>query len=696
MPISDLDSKADTSPRNEEDFVRQWLRNIEDALKREKKFRNCAQKVVDIYEGKKSDETPFNIIYSNTETLQPAVYNQRPIPIVTRRFKDADPIGKATAETTTRLLKFLIDNEDEDYETFDELMQPAVLDSLITNRGLTRFKYVAHEEREAYECVYGEAVRWDKFFHGYARSWKKVPWIGFEWDMSKDEIKDNFKGVEIDFQGMEVFQEDENTENKAEDRDELAGVVTYKVYEIWDKRTRKVMFFSACARKAPLRKVDDPLGLSGFFPIPKPMNFMRKVTTLIPTPLYEQYRQQAQELNELTRRLKAIIKAIRYRGAYNSTVEGIEKMLAADDNELVPVENMASMPENATIDRLLYTVPVHELTQTAQSLYQQRESCKQVIYEITGISDILRGASVASETATAQNIKNQWGTLRLKKMQKEVQRYCREALAIVAEIASAKFDQKTIQQMTGLPYLTAEQKQVIQTQIQMATQRAAMMAQPGQPPQPPPPIPPELQALLKLPSWEDIMGLLRNNLVRNYKIDIETNSTIDAEASQDKQDLADLMNALSQLMNAFGPLVQDGTMPFAVAKEILLVISRRYNFGTNLEDILNSIEEPKGQGEDPAAQMDLELKKMEVEAKKAENEQKKQLSQMEFEQKKALAELEMQIEREQLEIKRQELAMQRQGMAMKMEAQRQAHQQKMQQLTLSAVTKAKEPANASV
>jgi hypothetical protein len=694
VPIKTEDQN-DTSPKSQEDFVRKWMRNIEDALKREKKYRTCGQKVVDIYEGKCADETPFNIIYSNTETLQPAVYNQRPVPIVTRRFKDADPIGKAVAEVETRMLKFLIDNEDEEYETFDELMQPAVLDSLLTNRGLTRFKYVAHENRDAYECVYGEAVRWDKFFHGYARTWKKVPWIGFEWDMTKEEIKANFKGIEIDFRDMEVFQDGEDGEKRAEDRDELAGVVTYKVYEIWDKRTKKVMFFSGCARKTPLRMVNDPLGLSGFFPVPKPLNFMRKVTTLIPTPLYEQYRQQAQELNDLTRRLKAIIKAVRYRGAYNSTVEGIEKMLMAEDNELVPVENMASMPENTTIDRLLYTVPVQELVQTAQSLYQQRESCKQVIYEITGISDILRGASVASETATAQNIKNQWGTLRLKKMQKEVQRYCREALAIVAEIASAKFEQKTVQQMTGLPYFTNEQKQLIQTQIQVATQQAAMMAQPGQPPQKPP-IPPEIEALLKLPSWEDIMSLMQNDLVRNYKIDIETNSTIDAEAAQDKQDIADLLNALSQMMNAFGPMVADGTMPFAVAKEILLVISRRYNFGSNLEDILNSIEEPQGKGEDPAAQMDLELKKMEIEAKKAENQQKAQLSQMEFGQKKALAELEMQIEREQLEIKRQELAMQREGMAMKMEAQRQAHQQKMQQMAVNAATKAKEPSNAAV
>ena len=49
-------------------------------------------------------------------------------------------------------------------------------------------------------------------------------------------------------------------------------------------------------------------------------------------------------------------------------------------------------------------------------LYQQREQSKQAIYEITGISDIVRGASHSSETATAQQIKTEWGSLRIKKI----------------------------------------------------------------------------------------------------------------------------------------------------------------------------------------------------------------------------------------------------------------------------------------
>ena len=312
---------------------KKWQGEIDDALKREKGFRKLGRVVVNLYEAKKPGDVPFSILYSNTETLVPALYNARPIPIVTRRFRDADPIGKAISETSTRMLKYLIEAESPDYDTFDELMQPAVLEGLLVNRGLTRFKYEGDDQTE---CVYGEAVRWDKVLHGYARTWKKVPWIGFEWDMSKDEMKSNFKEAKLDLKQMEAS--DENDEDKAENREERTGVRTFKVYEIWDKKTRKVMFFSPCCDE-PLRMADDPLELSGFFPIPRPLNFMRKVTTLVPTPLYEHYKQQANELNELTRRLKSIVRAIKYRGIYNSAVDGIEKILEAEDNTMLPVHH---------------------------------------------------------------------------------------------------------------------------------------------------------------------------------------------------------------------------------------------------------------------------------------------------------------------------------------------------------------------
>jgi hypothetical protein len=687
---------SELNPKKAESLVKNWLKEISDALKREKKYRQIAKKCVDLYESKKTDETPFAILYSNTETLFPAVYSAEPIPVVQRRYKDEDPVGKAVAEVSTRTLKYLLDTESKDYDSFDELMQPAVLDTLITNRGVSRFRYVANVGGLP-ECVYGESVRWDKFLHGYARTWKKVPWACYEWDMSKDELKKNFPNAPFEDLRFTSSLDEDDGEEKAEDRDELAGVKTYKVYEIWDKLSKKIIFISPCCPKAPLRYIDDPLELSSFFPTPKPMNFMRKVTTLVPTPLYQQYVQQANELNDITRRLKAIIKAIRFRGAYNSAVEGIEKMLTAEDNELVPVENVQSMPDGTGMDKLLWVVPINDLVQTAQSLYAQREQVKQVIYEITGVSDILRGATVASETATAQNIKNQWGTLRLKRMQKEVQRYCRDCLTIMLEIAASKFEIDTMRQMTGLPFLTQEEKGKIQAQLQAQQAQAQAAQAAGQEVPPPPPLPPELQIAMASPTWEEIVEVLHDNVALHYKTDIETNSTIDAEAAHDKEEIAELLNALSQFLNGVAPLVEQGTLPIEVAKQMLLVVTRRFNFGATLEDALNQMKAPEPKS-DPTADAKAQAEQAKAEAEKAkaaaEMEQTKleaSVAQQEFAAKQAERAQEAEIKKLELSIKQEELEMQREGLTMKAEFLREQHRIKLAGLQAQAALKAAAP-----
>lgn len=701
--MAKVEAKNDFTNKN---LYTSWKGKIDDALKREKTFRKQGKECVDLYEGKDAATTPFAILYSNVETLQPAVYNARPIPVVDRRFKDEDPVGKLAAEAGTRTLKFLIEAESIDCDNFDELMYPTVLDALITNRGLTRYKYEADTSTGTVkgESVFGEAVRWDKFFHGYGRTWKKVPWIGFEWDMSLEEWNENFPTAKGKCQ---LETQDTSEASSPGNKDDLAGVNLAKVYEIWDKSTRKVYFISPSYKDGVLKTVDDPLGLESFFPVPKPLNFMRKVTTLIPTPLYVQYRQQAEELNTVTVRLRHIIKALKVRGFYNSSIEGIAKLLTADDNEMIPVENLESMPDGQGVDKVLWLMPLAELSTVAQNLYTQREQIKSVIYEITGISDILRGASVASETATAQNIKNQWGTLRLKKMQKEVMRYCRDALRIMLEIAVTKFSEETIGAMTGLPYPTGSQKAMAMQQLQMI-QRQAMLQPPqidpntGQPmPPQPPQIPPQLQEIAQSPSWTDVLAVLKDDTSRNYRVDIETNSTIDAEASQDKQDISELLNALSQFLNGVAPLIEKGVLPFDVAKVMMLAIARRFTFGPQLEDSLQKMTTPPPPPEnqpDPAAEAKLAAINAKAQADAAasqasmqQTQMNGQLAQQEFEMKKELLILENQLKRDELMLKQQELQVSQRAAGMKLDVMSKQHTMKLQQME----AKSKEPANAS-
>ncbi len=678
------------------DFVRIWLNRIANAQRREKGYRKEGRKVIDLYEAKQPQNNPFAILYSNTETLAPALYNAKPIPMVERRFKDADPIGKLAAEVGTRVCKFLLDGESSDCDSFDELMQDGVLNAILVNRGNVRWKYEADTSTGEVksEGVYGESVRWDKFVHGYARTWKKVPWICFEWDMGKDEVGKNFGDVVANRMSFDTTAlEPEEGRMTGETPEQLTGVNLAKIYEVWDKDSKKVFFLSPNYSDDLLKDpTDDPLQLSGFFPICKPMNLMRKVTTLVPTPLYTQYEQQAKELNQLTVRLKKVVSAIKVRGIYDSSIQEFEKVLQADENMLVGAENVAALPDSRGLEKSVWLLPLAELMQVAQQLMQARESCKQVIYEITGISDILRGASQASETATAQQIKNQWGSLRLKKMQKEIQRYCRDSIRIMLEIAVTRFGVDTVRAMTGIDLPTEEQKQQAKGQFeaQMAQfrgmlQQSQMQAQmTGQPPQEQPPQPQQPPVLTK-PSWEQILGLLKNDTLRNYKVDIETNSTIDAEAAQDKQDIGELMNAIAQFLNGVGPMVEKGMMNMGVAKAMLLTIVRRYNFGPQIEDQINAMpDEPPKQDEDPAAAMKMQVEqvKMQVEKAKAEAEMRRmqmeqQVEQQKFENEKQLMAMEMQMKQAELQMKAQEMELQKAGMLMKQQAAEQAHSFKM-------------------
>ncbi len=676
----------DKTKGDENSRARKWLGEISAALDREKSYRTEGQKCVEIFEGDKPDDTPFAILYSNTETMLPALYNARPIPVVKRRFDDPDPVGRLASEIVVRTLKYEMDAVDENHDSFDDFIIPAVVQALVVNRGLTKFKYdaqitkVGDAERVASEGVFGEEVQWDDFVHGYARTWKKVPWAGFRHVLNEEEVKENFPEKAAKFR----FTEPDKDTGK---RDSVVKTVSQAVrgktpvavvWEIWCKKTKKVYFVSEYCEGFCKPPVDDPLGLTSFFPCPRPINLFRKISTLVPTPLYVQYKSQAVELNKITVRLKRLIEAAKIRGFYNATVEGIDKALNASDTELVPVENMQSMPDGTGVDKLIYLFPLGEIVAAIQALYQQREQCKQVIYEITGVSDILRGASVASETATAQNLKNQWGSLRLKKMQKEIQRYCRECLAIMAEISVNKLSLETLRAMTSIKAPTEQEKQGLVGQYQQ------LMAQGQQMGQQPPPNMPDPQAL---PTWEDALGLLKNELLRGYRIDIETNSTVDAEASQDKQDISELLNALSQFLNGVAPLVENGTLPFQVAQQMMLAISRRFNFGSKIVEYLEKMQPPPQKGPDPADQAKMEMAKAEHEFLMKEKQLDLRARQAEMQLKEREMQLTMEMMEREHQLKIQDMELKAQDMARKAAFSERQHQMKMQ----TAVVEANKP-----
>lgn len=554
--------------QKENSEVRHWLEEIKEAKKREKEFRDDGEKLLDIYEAK---NTPFNILFSNTETLLPALLSSVPRPVITRRWKDDDPLGKTAANASQRMLEYLIDTDVDEYESFTDALENATLDGLLPGRGVTSIKYDSDDD---YETVCPDSRQWNKVYFGYAKKWSKVPWIAYEEYLDKSEAKEMFGDIALKVKYTE--NDDEQKGNRK----------TAVFYQIWDKKTKKVRYIAEQYKENFLKVDDDPLELSGFFNCPRPIQFIKKPSNLNPSSLYSEYKNQAEELNRIQRRINKVIEAIKVRGVYDGNFgDELEKLLKEDDNALIPTDKSSALVEGG-LAKAIWMLPIQDLVVVLQQLYMARESCKQVIYEITGISDIIRGQSKASETLGAQSIKESWGTMRLKRLQKEVQRYALDMMKIMLEIATANFSEDSWRSMTMLPFPTTKEKekQVKLYEAQMEQYRIDKMR--GIQVSEPQPV--------NQPSWGEILDVLKNDVRRSYRIDIETNSTLDIEATEDKQNIAEFMNAMAQFMNGIAPLQGQG-MSFEAIKSMLLAITKRYRFGREVEDEISSMQKPQPQ-----------------------------------------------------------------------------------------------------
>lgn len=690
--------------------VKVWTQELNAARKREKDWRKDANKVVKLFEADKPDDYQFNILYSNTETMLPALYNSTPRPDVQPRYKVTDKLPNTASQVCKRVLEFLLDTEGGDYSKFDVAIESATLEALVPGRGLTRFKYdytaevvkdVQAEAEEApsgvgesaksvkeqeelasrvtYETICPEEIPWDRVLFGYCKKWKDLPWMAFEHFMNKEELVQNF-GEEVAAKIPLTFcpENGDAEENDTTLKKDAAGENLAHVYEIWDKASRNVVFV-ADGYGSVAKTVPDPLQLKHFWPTPQPMGFFKRISAMTPQTLYAFYCAQAKELNTCTERINMLMKALKVRGFYDATLDGLGELLKQDDNALVPAENVAAMLQGQTLERAIWFFPIEKLILVLQQLYLQREQIKQVIYEVTGLSDIIRGSQAASETATASNIKRQWGTIRLKRSQKEVKRYVKDSLRIMAELAFKHLSQDTIAKMTGMQLPTKEQQAQAQAAVQQIQAQAAMMAQanPGQPPQPPQ-IPPQLQTILDTPAWEDVLAILQDDIQRDYRIDIESNSTIDEDAQEDKADVAEFMNAMGQFLSGTTPLVEKGLMPFDVMKSTLLAITQRFRFGREVEDQLRAMTPPPPPQENAGEQAKAQAIEAQAKSDMARIQAESEAHAKEIQGKMALMEAELEVKQQELLLKRKELAMKEQQMQMQMAHEQQAHAQQMQ------------------
>lgn len=113
--------------------------------------------------------------------------------------------------------------------------------------------------------------------------------------------------------------------------------------------------------------------------------------------------------------------------------------------------------------------------------------------------------------------------------------------------------------------------------------------------------------------------ILKNDKLRGWAIEVETDSTIKVDQNAEKQVALDFANALATVSQQFLPLLQAGVISRDAFKSLLSYIMRRFEGSEEVEELLDDQDQqetnPADQMQQQAIQKEMELKEREVATK---------------------------------------------------------------------------------
>jgi hypothetical protein len=429
------------------------------------------------------------------------------------------------------------------------------------------------------------------------------------------------------------------------------------VWEIWSKTLNKVVWVAEGV-DVLLDEGKPHLKLEGFFPCPRPAYGTTQRGSLVPVPDMVYYKDQLEEINELTGRIHALSGALQVRGFYPAGAgeigDAIEAALKSTDNRqvMVPISNWAAFGGGAAKDTIVW-LPLEMIVSTIAQLVELRRQVIDDVYQIMGLSDIMRGSTEASETLGAQQIKAQYGSIRIRDKQMELVRIARDLVRIGAEIMAENFDAKTLLDMSQLEIpsnadilkqveeLTAQAEAKLAQQVQQAMQAPeaqqmaqanpqqaqALMAQAEQ--QVLAEVQPQIAKLEQTPTIEQVMEFLRDQRVRPFVLDIETDSTIQPDEDAAKQRATEFITAVGGFMQQAVASVSVVPESAPLAAEMLKFVASQFRAGRQME---TTIEEFADQMKEAAKQPKPNPEAMKAEADAKATEQDAQLRAQEAQQ----------------------------------------------------------------
>ena len=739
-------------------------------------------------------DASYNVLWSNVQTMKPALFSRAPRILASRRHKDRDPAGRLASEVIERACNLLVEDSG-----FTGGFNKVTLDLLLTSRGVP---WVRKEERkrpntplelvepppqpmmpppgsgpvpmppmqpprppflvdedgneheiggpgvvnvakegeepeyelesDEYDCeIFVDYVNWDDFAHSPERTWADVARRGWVARRQFFTMREGVKRFGKKFAKAKpkvptAMDGNRAVENPAMDGDQRGA----DVWELWDAMSRSRMFI-VDGLEGPLEDPDDPYGLEGLFPCPEPAYGTLSNEDLIPTPDYAQYAALAMEMDTVTRRINRVMKAVKFAGVFDQSQDGIADLTQLEDGQLRGIPGMTSSDGKSLLSDSISWLPVKEGAEHLRTLYENRAQTKASIDEVSGISDILRGQQQHQyEKASQTRMKAQFAGQRLEQRRRGLERCARDVARIMVELMLEHYQPDQLRQQSAFDLMTEverakadaqaaaaqHQQQVEQYQAAMAQQAAAPpmqgppdaalppgaapppggaagpapgppgvapggpLAQPPPPPSPPGPPPPSPDEVADR-MWEQALGILDNERTRGFRIDVETDSTVELDANSQIEQRTQFLQELGGFLNNIGPVMQMRPELTPAINEAMLFTIRGFPAGRTLEAQFESAADqtnqaakaaaeqgpppdPKAEAEAAAiqqrmqiegqkAQADLALKQQDAQAKQAAAQTDAQVAQIEAEAK--IRELEAQDRVNQAELRAKEM-----------------------------------------
>lgn len=635
-----------------------WLDMLKDAEKAFQTYQDKCDNIDSMYadlerQAQISRDREFAMFWANMQVLGPSIYARPPVPVCVPRYNVRKPIPTVASELLERATSYVFSAED-----IDQTMRLVRDDVNASARGVI---WVRDDDDDLGLCI--DHVDRKDFLHGLARKWGEVPWVARRSWPDREKARKRFKKKDAEGKfiiDQAYFQIDQDAKRLgATDSTQKVGI-----WEIWHREENKVVWVTEDVEQV-LDESEPYFDLESFFPCPKPAYATVQRRSLIPVPDFLFYKDQLEEINELTARIGALSEALQVKGFYPAGTgeigDAIEEAINTNDNRriMVPVSNFAAFGGAGAKDMIVW-LPIDMVATTITQCVQLRKELVQDVYEITGLSDIMRGQTEASETLGAQQLKTQFGQVRIRDKQAELVRIARDVARIVGEVIAEKYSSKKLVDMSQMDIPSdadiAKQVQEIRQQVakiksdlqqaqsdphvqrmaQQAPDKANQVLQQAQGQIAT--LEKQIAALNEKPTVEKVTELLRSQKLRPFVLDIETDSTIQPNEDAEKQRRSEFLQSLGGLLQQLAPLVQQNPQSAGFAGAVLKFGLAPYRAGRELDQAVDDFVQqmqsapPQQQPNGDAIKAQVDQQRVQIEGQKLQFAQQQHSDQMQVKQ----------------------------------------------------------------